>query len=325
MGGEEGMDGDVKAGQEATPNHAQTAGRIRVVYIAGAGKSGSTLIDRVLGSSPNAFSVGQLENLRFFIDEFDPRRARQKDRYCDDQGFRLRESPFWKPVIEAMEKGNRAIYDPRCPMSVRGLLRALFAGGKPSYMQPFDDAAMYGAILSRARETKGPQVGIIVDSSKEMKRLVALMREPGLEVFVLHLVRDVRGVAYSWEKKGLNGMRAFRRWAWLNALFSWYLRVAVPRDHRLRLSYDLFTRDPAGAARRMNAAFGLQLDPEKLVDAINADVSWRFSGDGMRREPVSAIRSDPAWRTNLPRAKRWALTVLAWIPNRLWVYRRMTA
>jgi hypothetical protein len=316
-GGADGVD-------RATSTPPARDDRIRIVYIAGAGKSGSTLIDRVLASSPNAFSVGQLENLRFFIDEHDPRRRKPKDRYCDDQGFRLRDSPFWKPVIAEMERGNRVIYDPRCPMSVRRLLRTLAFGGNPSYLPDFDDEVLYRTILAQARAAKGPDVSVVVDSSKELKRLIALRRVTALDVFVLHLVRDVRGVAYSREKKGLNGMSAFRRWVWLNTVLAAYLRAVVPRDHYLRLSYDLFTRDPAEAVRRVNGAFGLKIDADRLIDAINADVSWRFSGDGMRREPVTAIRADPAWRTGLSKAMRRALTVLGWIPNRLWVYRRLT-
>jgi len=41
---------------------------------------------------------------------------------------------------------------------------------------------------------------VIVDSSKSPARALALSRMPGFEVNMLHLVRDVRGVAYSLRK-----------------------------------------------------------------------------------------------------------------------------
>lgn len=308
-------------GAAADPVRAE---KIRVVYIAGAGKSGSTLVDRILGSSPNAFSVGQLEGLCFFIDEHDPRRKKEAA-FLDDQGHRLRDSPFWKPVVEVAEQNRRALYDPRCPLSVRNLIPALLFGTSSPYLPHFEDAALYGAVLARARQMKSPGVDTIVDSSKDMKRLIALRMEKSLDVFVLHLIRDVRGVAYSWEKKKGSWLHALRRWLILNTLLAVYLRMAMPRDHYMRMSYDLFTRDPPEGIRRLNRAFGLRLDPDKFLDAVNADTSWRFSGDGMRREPVTAIRADPAWRSKLPRMKRWVLAFVACIPNYLWVYRRMTA
>ncbi len=55
-----------------------------------------------------------------------------------------------------------------------------------------------GALFNAIADLSGADV--IVDSSKSPARALALSRTPGLDVRMLHLVRDVRGVAYSLRK-----------------------------------------------------------------------------------------------------------------------------
>src|SRR5512139_803541 len=65
---------------------------LRVVYIAGVGRSGSTVLDSVLGNHPLIQSVGELSRLAndAWIQNF----------YCSC-GKRSKECPFWVEVYEA--------------------------------------------------------------------------------------------------------------------------------------------------------------------------------------------------------------------------------
>ena len=64
---------------------------VRVGYIAGYGRSGSTLFDIVLGEHPQIFGAGELANLS--------RRVWTDNEYCSC-GAVVRECPFWTEVVD---------------------------------------------------------------------------------------------------------------------------------------------------------------------------------------------------------------------------------
>ena len=61
-----------------------------VVYIVGYGRSGSTILDIILGQHADIFSAGELRNLTT--------RAWQGNEYCSCQSS-LQSCPFWSEVM----------------------------------------------------------------------------------------------------------------------------------------------------------------------------------------------------------------------------------
>ena len=292
---------------------------MKILYVAGCGRSGSTLLDLVLGTSPNAFSVGQLENLLYFLRGRDERRP-GKQAFRDDQGRTADESAAWGAVKREGDARKAKIYDPRCPLHVRTLLWSLWRRRPFRMAERFDDEWLYGVILRQARALKGPDVEVVVDSSKNFKRLVALTQSPGLDVYVIHLVRDVRGYVHSSAKRGTSWLSALWRWMLLNAALAGYLPRTFPPDKVKRVSYDRFTEDPAAVVREINAWAGLRVAEDGFLPALAREPSYRFSGSGMRFKAVEAIVRDLSWKTNLPRWKQWTIMAFAGRLNRKWVY-----
>ena len=62
-------------------------------------------------------------------------------------------------------------------------------------------AKWYNAI----REVSG--CSVIVDSTKGPPSATLLRLVPSIELSVIHLVRDSRGVAFSWQKKGMESLQ----------------------------------------------------------------------------------------------------------------------
>jgi hypothetical protein len=67
---------------------------IRVVYITGFGRSGSTVLNITLGQHADVIATGELGNLS--------RRVWHSDEYCSC-GARVRSCPFWSAVVGAMD------------------------------------------------------------------------------------------------------------------------------------------------------------------------------------------------------------------------------
>src|ERR1700683_2101630 len=182
------------------------SGPVKILYIGGYGRSGSTLLGRILGESPRAMCVGETRYVwsRGLIDNV----------ACGCwQPFRS--CPFWcaggeVPFVYAVGEEAFGGWDHVTAEQyteidrVTNLMAAL-----PFYLAPrlrprLRDAineyvrsltSLYGAI-SRVSEGK-----TIVEISKDPTFASLLMRMQGPDVRILHLVRDSRAVAYSWPRK----------------------------------------------------------------------------------------------------------------------------
>ena len=184
---------------------------VKVVLIVGRGRSGSTILDNVLGGIEGFVSVGELHNLW--------RRAILKGRLCGC-GVPLVECPVWSRIIETAHRdpvlGRLGIEDVMSWQSqvvrqrhLRRLLR--LEPGRETGWEPLDRyVRLLGRVYRAIAETSGARV--VVDSSKRPEHAAVVRLVPGIELHVLHLVRDPRAVAFSRRriKAGPDGvMRQF--------------------------------------------------------------------------------------------------------------------
>src|SRR3954453_5871316 len=123
---------------------------VRVLFIGGLGRSGSTLIDRILGQTPGVCSVGELV---FLWD-----RALSSNELCGC-GERFRACPFWKEIGDAAFGGWDRI-DPASMRSwqhrvdrnryIPAMLAPSFAPRYRARREPYTElmGRLYGAIAA---------------------------------------------------------------------------------------------------------------------------------------------------------------------------------
>ena len=190
--------GTVRASMDA-PRQAPLS-RLSVVFIGGLGRSGSTLLDRLLGQQPGCVAVGEIGLIW--------RSGLAEDRLCGC-GTPLRSCAVWESVAR---RGVRRVR--RAPAAtVRCLAR--FLGSPPALRRAPPPDLVRSA---RRRVQRWPSTvtisrvcsallqavtgcRVVVDSSKTPAHLAALLTLPGIDVHVVHLVRDSRAVAYSWRQR----------------------------------------------------------------------------------------------------------------------------
>ena len=172
-------------------------GRIKVLYVAGFGRSGSTLIGNILGQIDGFFSVGELRNIW--------RHGLIENKVCGC-GALFRECEMWRAALNTAFGGVDRI-DPRemiqlrkrvarkrhIPLMLSPWGRRLLEPHLGEYLGNLE--SLYRAIQA----TTGSRV--IVDSSKNPFYGYALKMMPSVDLYVVHLVRDPRAVAYSWLRK----------------------------------------------------------------------------------------------------------------------------
>jgi len=162
-------------------------------------------------------------------------------------------------------------------------------------------------VFSRILEKSG--VKYIVDSSKTFGRLFALRRSGLFDIYVIHLYRDGRGVAYSRmkAKEKLTMLRRVdmqmpkkigyttRRWIVNNLMVLLYW-LLCPGSKVFIIQYEELAANPDTAIGKLQEWLGL--DWEDLISA-RADVIHNIGGNDLRLKPLTEIRLDNEWAKKL--------------------------
>lgn len=309
-------------------NTTDATGRPVVVYVAGSGRSGSTLLERVIAETPGYVTVGEsVELFRTVLTK--SLDGRPVGCGC---GVPVLECPFWTAVGERAFGGwtqvtPQAVRLQRAVAAQRHLPRLL--GLVPADDQFHHDLRAYTDLYRRLYLAVLAESGaaVVVDASKWPAQAVALSHSRDLDLRVLHLVRDVRGVAGSWTKAGVvkptSGARqetmgthhpvaTAARWS-LFQLEVQALRGRVDRATRVR--YEDFVAAPGPVVQRALRELGTPVPDGALrqVDGrmVTLHPSHGLAGNPSRfRHGQTALRSDDGWRDQLDRPTRAAVTTV---------------
>jgi hypothetical protein len=291
----------------------------RIVYVAGANRSGSTLLEVLLASHPALASAGELFNAA--------RALRDPSAPCTC-GKSLGECPLWGEVgreLEALARGRGLTVKDLAKAVRRVEDREALAGYLRGRAPDPDAVALYRAVqevvLARVARTR-PGARFLVDPSKSeygaAARPIALRVHLDADLRILHLVRDPRGVVAS-ARKGSNktlirGEAAGERASGVRALGSW-LRVnrGVARviaklgaERALRVRFEELVSEPVAAVGRI-CGF-LALDPAPILAALDgrelARPEHMIAGNRLRFAPIrldpSHARAELPWYYGLP-------------------------
>lgn len=213
-----------------------------LVYIAGFGFSGSTLLDMLLGSDPQVVGLGEAMYLPDYI-------INGKRCTC---GQLLRACALWSRALPAPDAPEARFFAPRYHHDI--FYRQVAAR---RYRIDAEERAWAGYQFEMLRAV-GAATGrtVFVDSSKNLARLrlYEMACPPDFQLRVLHLVRDPLGVMESG-KKHMRPIRAAAGWLHTNYIVASYLRTgAVPS---VALTYRALALRTLGTLNRAHAFCGI--------------------------------------------------------------------
>src|SRR5579864_600123 len=296
----------------------QTLMSTAVIYIAGTGRSGSTVLANILGEVDGVFAAGEV---RFLW-----QRGLEEGRLCGC-GLPVRECPVWGRVLaEAGQFDDRRRADAIVAMLQHsGRIRnlpAILAGKVAPRLDPARSRAtaperaalaeLYAAIAA-VTESK-----VIVDSSKLPAYANVLAATPGIDLRVVHLIRDPRGAAHSWaSKKTLSDGAARSHMEQIGPAKSavlwdvWNMAGGAlfhsSPDRYLRLRYEDFVADPPATIRRILAMVGMGDAQLPFVNDHEARTSPNHSVAGnpdRLRHGAITLRGDDRWRSAMTSRNR---------------------
>jgi hypothetical protein len=280
-----------------------------IAYIIGSGRSGSTILDMMLGANSRAISVGSVEVLEEYM---------ETGNYCTCRQP-LTECELWGPVLY----GDGGLPVP-ASLNVDGQMRKALAilpaiaTGRPRSM-PRADVERTWRMFDRVGEVSGADV--VIDSTKSLLRFARLAAEPqGHDMRLIHLVRDPRGFILSRSRsrpvptaRGEPGTTrqqpatlAYVDWVIQNILVSLYGKLHW-RDRYTVVTYEEMVSSPAETLERLAAFLGLEFEPDRQLPPVEGD--FHLLGGNASRLVFSGLRLDERWRTELSGAQRLAIQV----------------
>jgi len=304
---------------------------LKIIYIIGAGRSGSTLLDIILGSHQDAVSGGELINAFHAVENI--------NEYCAC-GKPAGDCVFWEKVFEswtdiAGENWQEELS--RLKKKFESLLRfpililsKFFKTGDYLHYK-----SLHKGFYQSVAKVSGKR--IIVDSSKNPLRAYSLSDMDGVDTYFIHLVRDGRGVVYSllkgFQKDPKKGLQKDLKpkpvyqtavlWVIINT-FAKLLNQGKTGEHYILLRYEDLSTSFDLEMNRLEEFLGL--DYTGIINLIKGDkeleIGHLIAGNRLRMSKTVSLKPDFSWKNKLPEREKTIFWLIAGFMARGFNYRR---
>jgi hypothetical protein len=293
---------------------------VKVLFIAGPGRSGSTLLDMLLGQINGFYSTGEL---RFIWS-----RGFEQNQLCGC-GKPFRECEFWTEVVKEAF-GRLEDIDYTRIETLRGhverrLSKGLSIRGDIELLAPYQEyfdacTKLYQAI----HKISGCE--FIVDSSKNTAHGFILANIPQIDLFTVQLIRDSRAVAHSWRREKIRpeiyweqkfmGQRkvltSATRW---NSLHKLSEKLGHTSKGYVPLRYEDLVNNPKKSLSGLFTDLGIEPPTFDFIDGSHANLrtSHTVSGNPVRfTNNEIKIKPDTEWQHAMANRHKWLVTLITW-------------
>jgi hypothetical protein len=303
---------------------------VRVLFLGGLGRSGSTIVANVLGQHSDAVSIGELVHLWS--------RGLTDNELCGC-GDPLGECSFWGAVGDLAFGGwdNLDLFEMMRLQRMVDRNRYIPFMVAPRLKPPYGKAlGQYAAVLSRIYQAirEVSEASVIVDSTKHVSYAFLLRKVPGVDLRVAHLVRESQGVAHSWAKTvrrpevtaGHDEMprytpaRTSGKWVAYNAALHGLTLMGTRR--RLVRYEDVISNPKVGFGELLALAGLDEAQMGELGDNwVELGPTHTVAGNPSRfRHGRVELELDRAWQQDMDRSDRRLVTALTWPLSRAYGY-----
>lgn len=298
-----------------------TLPRINLLYVASIGRSGTTLLESMLGAHPALATCGELHLW--------PHEIRMGGVRPCGSGQYVQDCPFWtemrrrvdplaqpSPQLDHFREhhdGGRTLRVARLSDVRPGPLSPPVADQVRTYGQ--NNYAIFSAFQQLVEEITGRRPEWIVDASKDPYRLLWLLRSGLFNVKVVHMVKDPRGFAYSVTKDWVDASslrgHASRYYRTARQSLAWVVQNQLldrirthhlsPENYQL-LRYETLASAPHDSFRAVCEFIGVEYRASAVTD-FRSGSQFTIAGNPMRYEN-RPIQLDEKWKSRLPRSSQ---------------------
>jgi hypothetical protein len=291
--------------------------KIKLIYIASTGRSGSTILDNLLGACPEILTTGEIQIW--------PHEIRQGGYQKCGCGQSIPDCPFWTKMLQKINpleqlqpqinffrekhtagKTLRWQYLPEfITKSDRGNSQLIETYGKNNY-------DVYQSLLETSEELTGTRPKWIVDASKDPYRLLWLIKSEMFDIKVLHIIKDPRAFVYSMIRGFLARPEEYSHlkltqltiakslsWNVQNYLISKLSQHhLLPQDYLL-IPYEKFASQPKEMMAQIMTMLDCNFEAQSLVNFREQEIHT-IAGNLLVRSSNKPIQLDQKWKALLP-------------------------
>jgi len=290
---------------------------MKVIYILGDGRSGSTLLDAVLSNTENSISIG--EGYRFW------RRFYEADTLCSCNEP-IDACVLWSGVHAELQK-EIPNYNPADTWDRIQFLLKFKNVKRISEIIKGEDWQHFNATVKHFYNSivEISAKNIIIDSSKSVGWLYLLHALNIQELKVIHLERNLQAVANSWKKQitlpeyfdkevfmpTRSTMRSLKTWLKVKFL----AKSIKKKTDSIFLTYENFIKNPERTFITIETFASVSLPTNHLKYMVGHSIGgnpMRSKGSG-----TITIQKNKEKFTNLNLIERYILTVINWLSKQI--------
>lgn len=293
--------------------------KLKVIYIVGEGRSGSTLLERLLGQHSKIFSAGELKHIweRSFLD----------NQLCSC-GKSFYDCEIWteirknftqkidnvdpKEIMEAFNKTSR----------LRHYILKKNLDNQFSKVINNIYTKLYESILETTEKE------FVIDASKHPVFAHILGLNKNIDLYIIHLVRDSRGVTYSWLKKKkrpeiTKKIEYMPRYSFFRTAISWNIVNQISQDlNNLKntkyffVKYEDLVSNPIKMLKNITKFLNIDDNFDSLFikeNVISLVENHTVAGNPMRfKTGKIELKLDEEWREKLNPFIRKFVTIITY-------------
>jgi hypothetical protein len=250
--------------------------KVKVIYIMGAGRSGSTILGVLLGNMKEYFFAGELHLWNI-----------TKSKTFNDRADVVE---FWEKVAHQFpDKENYFSYDFDKTLEFHSAIPSLFGFTDKSVIKNFHEQSQ--KLFTAVRASTGKK--ITIDSSHYALRAYWLSKNKALDVTYVYVYRDPVDVVYSFQKKNIEhrSKNLFVANAYLLGV-SLLLAVifwTLPKHKKIKIRYEDVLKCTHNTLERIGAVTNVQTEK---IDPSNLDTGFIFRSNRIRHEKKISLRRE---------------------------------
>lgn len=272
----------------------------KVIYLMGAGRSGTTALSIFMGAAETIINLGELHQLPDHVNG-------KKKCSC---GEALNKCGFWRDQRDELTLFSSDEYQNKS-----NKLEKHSAIIKYFFSNPLgNDKRIYKEANEILLAHIGERKYAVLDASKYIGRALGLSKITGLDVYYIYLVRDPRGVVDSFGKgvQTSRGMFNAAIYYLLVNLTAEIVCLTLLRHKVVKLKYEDLLESPASLIEKIGAHF--DIDISVVTDNIQKnrefDVGHLIGGNRLVSNETIKFRKAVGWKHRMPRYKQLLVYLL---------------
>ncbi|AOE50160.1 sulfotransferase [Kangiella sediminilitoris] len=274
---------------------------MKLLYLIGAGRSGTTILSLMLSNSESITSLGELHQLPEHM-------GLESSCSCGEE---LKDCPLWSSAYDKLNSefcSKKYKEQAKELESHRYVYKYLFTRERALNYSEYCSANE--AVFDCLRDTDKYKV----DSAKYIGRGLALNSILQDNIRFIYMVRDPRGVVNSFGKNvqtSRNWLSATAYYFIVNLTASFVCKILL-RNKYIKLKYEDLITKPDNTLMELAEKLDVSLDEvrQKLINDEGLSTGHMVGGNRLVKNKVVHFKSNESWWEKMPRWKQWLIWLL---------------